>query len=295
MVTKRSPGEIIFDIGNAVFLGILTLIFLYPMWYVIMAAFSDPARFVSHTGLLWLPEGFSLAGFKMVLRTGSIVTGYGNIILYVIAGTALNILLTSMGAYVLSRKKLYIRRFLSLAIVFTMYLSGGLIPFYLTVRNLGLYNTRLALILPVAVNTWNLIVMRTSMSQVPDSLEEAAKIDGANDFVILFRVILPVIKSTVAVMVLFYAVQHWNSWFNAMIFLQDRSKYPLQLFLREILLSGSMTDIATGSTGEDVNNVLTMNMLKYCTIVVSTLPILCIYPFLQKYFVKGVMIGSVKE
>ena len=295
MVTKRSPGEIIFDIGNAVFLGILTLIFLYPMWYVIMAAFSDPARFVSHTGLLWLPEGFSLAGFKMVLRTGSIVTGYGNIILYVIAGTALNILLTSMGAYVLSRKKLYIRRFLSLAIVFTMYLSGGLIPFYLTVRNLGLYNTRLALILPVAVNTWNLIVMRTSMSQVPDSLEEAAKIDGANDFVILFRVILPVIKSTVAVMVLFYAVQHWNSWFNAMIFLQDRSKYPLQLFLREILLSGSMTDIAAGSTGEDVNNVLTVNMLKYCTIVVSTLPILCIYPFLQKYFVKGVMIGSVKE
>lgn len=295
MVTKRSPGEIIFDIGNAVFLGILTLIFLYPMWYVIMAAFSDPARFVSHTGLLWLPEGFSLAGFKMVLRTASIVTGYGNTVLYVIAGTALNILLTSMGAYVLSRKKLYIRRFLSLAIVFTMYLSGGLIPFYLTVRNLGLYNTRLALILPVAVNTWNLIVMRTSMSQVPDSLEEAAKIDGANDFVILFRVILPVIKSTVAVMVLFYAVQHWNSWFNAMIFLQDRSKYPLQLFLREILLSGSMTDIATGSTGEDVNNVLTMNMLKYCTIVVSTLPILCIYPFLQKYFVKGVMIGSVKE
>ena len=197
MVTKRSPGEIIFDIGNAVFLGILTLIFLYPMWYVIMAAFSDPARFVSHTGLLWLPEGFSLAGFKMVLRTASIVTGYGNIILYVITGTALNILLTSMGAYVLSRKKLYIRRFLSLAIVFTMYLSGGLIPFYLTVRNLGLYNTRLALILPVAVNTWNLIVMRTSMSQVPDSLEEAAKIDGANDFVILFRVILPDRKSVV--------------------------------------------------------------------------------------------------
>ena len=295
MVTKRSPGEIIFDIGNVVFLGILTLIFLYPMWYVVMAAFSDPARFVSHTGLLWIPEGFSLSGFKMVLRTASIATGYGNTIFYVIAGTALNILLTSMGAYVLSRRKLYIRRFLSLAIVFTMYLSGGLIPFYLTVRNLGLYNSRLALILPVSVNTWNLIVMRTSMSQVPESLEEAAKIDGANDFIILFRVILPVIKSTVAVMVLFYAVQHWNSWFNAMIFLQDRSKYPLQLFLREILLSGSMTDIAAGSTGEDVNNVLTMNMLKYCTIVVSTLPILCIYPFLQKYFAKGVMIGSVKE
>lgn len=295
MVTKRSFGEIAFDIGNVLFLGILAFIFLYPMWYVVMAAFSDPSRFVSHTGLLWLPDGFSLAGFKMVLRTASIVTGYANTLLYVFAGTALNILLTSMGAYVLSRRKLYIRRFLSLAIVFTMYLSGGLIPFYLTVRNLGLYNTRWALILPVAINTWNLIVMRTSMAQVPESLEEAAKIDGANDFVILFRIIMPVIKSTVAVMVLFYAVQHWNAWFNAMIFLQDRSKYPLQLFLREILLSGSMTDIAAGSTGEDVNNALTINMLKYCTIVVSTLPILCIYPFLQKYFTKGMMIGSVKE
>lgn len=195
----------------------------------------------------------------------------------------------------LSRRKLYIRRFLSLAIVFTMYLSGGLIPFYLTVRGLGLYNTRWALLLPVTINTWNLIVMRTSMAQIPESLEEAAKMDGANDFIILFRIILPVIKSTLAVMVLFYAVQHWNAWFHAMIFLQDRSKYPLQLFLREILLSGSMTDISAGATGEDVNNILTMNMLKYCTIVVSTLPILCIYPFLQKYFAKGVMIGSVKE
>lgn len=295
MVTKRSFGEIIFDIGNVVVLGILSIVFLYPMWYVVMASFSDPSQFVSHTGLLWIPKGFSLSGYKMVLRTASILIGYVNTLLYVVAGTALNLLLTSMGAYVLSRKKLYIRRFLSLAIVFTMYLSGGLIPFYLTVRNLGLYNTRWAMLLPVAINTWNLIVMRTSMSQVPESLEEAAKMDGANDFVILFRIIMPVIKSTVAVMVLFYAVQHWNSWFNAMIFLQDRSKYPLQLFLREILLSGSMTDIAAGSTGEDVNNVLTMNMLKYCTIVISTLPILCVYPFLQKYFAKGVMIGSVKE
>lgn len=295
MVTKRSCWERVFDVINVLALGILTLVFLYPMWYVVMAAFSEPAKFVSHTGLLWIPEGFSLDGFQMVLRTASITTGYINTIFYVVVGTALNILLTSMGAYVLSRRKLYIRRFLSLAIVFTMYLSGGLIPFYLTVRGLGLYNTRWALLLPVTINTWNLIVMRTSMAQIPESLEEAAKMDGANDFIILFRIILPVIKSTLAVMVLFYAVQHWNAWFHAMIFLQDRSKYPLQLFLREILLSGSMTDISAGATGEDVNNILTMNMLKYCTIVVSTLPILCIYPFLQKYFAKGVMIGSVKE
>jgi putative aldouronate transport system permease protein len=139
-----------------------------------------------------------------------------------------------------------------------------------------------------------LIVMRTSMAQIPASLEEAAKIDGANDFGILFRIFIPVIKSTMAVIILFYAVQHWNSWFNAMIFLRERGKYPLQLFLREILLSGSMMDV-TAVGGEDVNNALTLSLLKYCTIVVSTLPILLIYPFLQKYFAKGVMIGSVKE
>lgn len=293
MVVKRSLPEKCFNIINIIFLGLLALIFIYPMVYVIFASLSDPAELVKHTGILWAPKGFSLNGYKMVLQTPSLGTGYLNTLLYVIAGTAVNILLSSLGAYVLSRKQLYIRKVLTMAIVFTMYFSGGLIPFYLTVKNLGLYNNRFALILPVAINTWNLIVMRTAFSQVPDSLEEAAKIDGANDFTILFRIFLPVVKSTMAVMVLFYAVQHWNSWFNAMIFLQERAKYPLQLFLREILLSGSMMDVAT--TGEDYTNTLTIMLIKYCTIVVSTLPILCIYPFLQKYFAKGVMIGSVKE
>lgn len=294
MVVKHSNFEKIFDLFNVLLLGVMSLVFLYPIIYVVFASLSDPAQLVKHTGILFAPQGFSLSGYEMVWSNPNIGKGYINTIFYLILGTAVNLLLTSMGAYVLSRKGFYLRRILTMGVVFTMYFSGGLIPFYLTVKGFGLYDSRLALILPVAINTWNLIVMRTSMAQIPASLEEAAKIDGANDFGILFRIFMPVIKSTMAVIILFYAVQHWNSWFNAMIFLRERGKYPLQLFLREILLSGSTMDIASAG-GEDVNNALTLNLLKYCTIVVSTLPILIIYPFLQKYFAKGVMIGSVKE
>lgn len=295
MVIKRSPSEKVFDVFNALLLTALVLVFAYPLLYVIFASLSDPNELIKHQGILLGPKGFSLEGYKLVLNAKYIQTGYLNTLIYVVAGTAPNIFMSSLGAYVLSRKKLYIRRFLTLMIVFTMYFSGGLIPFYLTVKGLGLYNSRLALILPVAINTWNLIVMRTSFSQVPESLEEAARIDGANDFVILFRVYLPVVKANIAVMVLFYAVQHWNSWFNAMIFLADRSKYPLQLYLRELLLYSSMMDLGTASMGEGYFNPLTYNLIKYCAIVVSTIPVLCIYPFLQKHFTKGVMIGSVKE
>ena len=294
MTTRKTFGEIIFDFLNLLFLGALSLIFIYPLIYVIFASFSDPVRLSQHTGILWKPLGFSLAGYKLVLTTSSIGIGYLNTIFYVVAGTLLNILLSSLGAYVLSRKNLYIRRPMSLAIVFTMYFSGGLIPFFLAVKGYGLYDSRMALIFPVAINTWNLIIMRTAFSQVPDGLEEAARIDGANDFVILFRIILPVVKSTIAVMVLFYAVQQWNAWFNAMVFLRDRSKFPLQLFLREILLSASTIDV-TKSAGDSLTDVFAYSLIKYCTIVVTTLPILCIYPFLQKYFTKGVMIGSLKE
>lgn len=295
MVTKRSTSEKVFDVLNILFLSALAFIFAYPMLYVLFASLSDPNELIKHQGLLMMPKGFSLEGYKLVLKARYIHTGYINTLFYVIAGTAVNMFMSCLGAYVLSRKKLYIRRFLTVMIVFTMYFSGGLIPLYLTVRNLGLYNSRLALLLPVAINTWNLIVMRTSFAQVPDSLEEAAKIDGANDFTILFQIYIPVVKANLAVMVLFYAVQHWNSWFNAMIYLSDRTKYPLQLFLRELLLQSSMMDLETSSMGAGYFNPLTYNLIKYCAIIVSTIPILCVYPFLQKHFTKGVMIGSVKE
>jgi putative aldouronate transport system permease protein len=180
-------------------------------------------------------------------------------------------------------------------IVFTMYFGGGLIPNYMLVRALGLYNTRWALIIPGAIGTWNLVVMKTAFSAIPDSLEESARIDGANDFVILFRIILPVVKATIAVMMLFYAVGHWNAWFGAMIYLRNRSLYPLQLFLREILIYSSSGGNTAAEASYDDTRAFIELLIKYCTIVVSTVPILFIYPFAQKYFVKGAMLGSLKE
>jgi putative aldouronate transport system permease protein len=184
---------------------------------------------------------------------------------------------------------------LMIMIVITMYFSGGLIPEFLLIKNLGMYNTRLALIIPTMIATWNLIVMTTSFRNVPDSLEESAKIDGANDFVILFRIILPVTKATIAVMILFFAVGQWNSWFNAMIYLRDRDLFPLQLLLREILIANSVGgNVLEGATISDDDKALVYVVIQYCTIIVATVPILFIYPFCQKYFMKGVMLGSIK-
>lgn len=263
------------------------------MVHVGMASFSEPRQIMNHVGILLWPDGFSLEGYKVVLGNPNILNGYLNTIFYVVAGTALNILLSSMGAYVLSSKEFPMKRTISIAIVFTMYFSGGMIPNFLLVRGLGMYNSRLAMLLPAAINTWNLIMMRTSFAAIPDSLAESARIDGANDFTILFRIIFPVAKATIAVMVLFYAVGHWNSWFNAMIYLQDREKYPLQLILREILISNSSSG-NTVEAADEITNFLGQ-LIKYCTIVVSTLPVLCIYPFVQKYFMTGVMVGAIKE
>lgn len=295
MVTKRTFGEKVFDFSNVIFLGLLMLIFIYPLSYVFFASISDPRLLVKHSGLLLYPQGFSLKGYEMVLKNPNILRGYINTIIYVVLGTGLNILMTSLGAYVLSRKTLYFKKFLMVMIVFTMYFGGGIIPFYLMIKSLGLMNSRLVMILPGAIATYNLIVMRTAFLQIPDGLEESAKIDGASDFVILFQIILPVSKAVIAVMVLFYAVGHWNAWFNAMIFLRDRKLYPLQLFLREILITSDMKDMTmTGSGLEEFENILFKSLIKYCTIIVTTVPILFIYPFLQKYFVKGVMVGSLK-
>jgi putative aldouronate transport system permease protein len=262
-----------------------------------MASFSDPLKLLAHIGPLFKPTGFSLEGYKVVLKNPNILTGYKNTLIYVIGGTMVNIVFTSMGAYVLSRRTLMCKKILTMAIVFTMYFSGGLIPNFLLVRTLKLYNTRWALIIPGAIATWNLIVMKTSFQQIPASLEESARIDGANDFIVLFRIIMPVAKATVAVMVLFYSVGHWNAWFNAMIYLRNREYYPLQLLLREILLSNSSGGGNVIETAlEDSGGVFLLDeLIKYCTIVIATVPILFVYPFAQKYFLKGVMMGSLKE
>jgi len=284
----------VFDTVNYLLVGILSLLFLYPVWYVLMASFSNPAKLMVHTGPLLIPNGLSLEGYKAVFKNKNILTGYSNTLFYVGAGTVFSMFLTTLGAYVTSRRNLYLRKFLLPFFVLTMYVNAGMIPDFLLVKALGLHNSRLALILPAAVSAWNLVVMRTSFLQVPASLEESAKIDGANHWTILWRIIFPVTKATFAVITLYYLVGKWNSWFHAMIYLKDRSKYPLQLFLQEILVANSPTGLGDeGGAGNDFYRL--DQVIKYCTIIVSTVPILCVYPFVQRYFITGVMLGSLKE
>ncbi len=283
----------IFDYVNYLLLLLITFLCIVPVLHTLMASFSAPAELAQHEGLIWRPLGFTLEGYKLVLKNKAIAYGYMNTLFYVVAATSLNILMTSLGAYVCSRRHALLSRPITFLITFTMFFGGGLIPFYLTVNSLGLTDTRWSQILPVAISAWNLIIMRTSMSEIPQSLEESAQIDGANEFIILFRIVMPLIKPVLAVMVLFYAVGHWNSWFNAMVFLRNRDLYPLQLILREILLQNDTTQIMQLADMNNEGDVFKI-LVKYCTTVVATAPILCIYPFLQKYFVKGVMIGSIK-
>lgn len=291
---KDSAGERIFQYVNILFMVFMIVVTFYPFWYVIVSSFSDSRMLVRFTGFLLTPQGFSLEAYKMVFRNPNIVSGYINTAIIVVAGTTLNIIMTSLGAYVLSRKEISWTRPVMLLIVFTMFFSGGLIPVFLLVNNwLNLGNTLLAVIVPGMISTWNLIIMRTSFGSIPESLIESARIDGANDFVNLFRIVIPLSLPVIAVMVLFYGVGHWNSWFNAMVYLRDRNLYPLQLILREILIQNDTRFMAGGGIDvEDVEGVA--ESIKYATIVVATVPILTVYPFLQKYFVKGVMIGSIK-
>jgi putative aldouronate transport system permease protein len=292
---RESFGSRAFDALNVLLLLTLTLVTLYPMYYVLMASISRPADFVTYRGLIWRPIGLSLESYKVVLANPNIRIGYQNTILVVLVTTMLSLLLTSMGAYFLSRKNAPFKKAIMMIIVFTMFFSGGIIPFYLTVTGMRLDRSLLALILPVAINTFNMIIMRTAFQSIPPSLEESAKIDGAGHFTILFRIVLPLSMSTVAVIILFYAVQNWNAWFNAMIFLRDRSLYPLQLVLREILVVND-TNSMTAQVGNDMGDQrMVAETIKYAVIMVATIPILVLYPFLQRYFVKGVMVGAVKE
>ena len=286
---RRSMPERIFGVCNNVLLVCLAFVCLYPMLYVVFASFSNATALSMAHGFLWRPAGFSLGGYKLVFENPSFLTGYYNTFIYVFGGTAINLFLSSLGAYVLSRKHLIIRKPLTILIMITMYFSGGMVPNFLTISAYGMYNTAWAIILPTAVSTYNMIVMRTTFAAVPEALRESAYIDGANDFVILYRIYIPVSKATMAVIILFYVVSQWNSWFPAMIYLRDSKKWPLQMILREILIND-----AAGGISDDADAQYLQELIKYCTIIVATVPILCIYPFVQKYFMKGVMLGSVK-
>ena len=289
---KRSFAERAFSVVNTILLITLSLFSLYPVLHVLFASFSNSLEFMKHTGLMLKPAGFSLEAYKRVLNKPEIFIGYGNTIFYVLVGTSVSMLLTMSLGYVLSRSKLYFANKIMMLIVFTMYFHGGLIPTYFVVRGLGLTDTRWSVILPTAITTTNLIIMRTAFRGVPESLEEAAKIDGMGPLGILFKIIIPLTAPTIAVLVLYYAVAQWNGWFQAAIYLRDAKLYPLQLYLREILILNNQDDMLIAS--QSAEQMALGETIKYATIVVATVPILVLYPFLQKYFTKGVMIGAVK-
>ncbi len=292
---KRSAASVVFDSCNTVFLAVLCITMLYPLYFVFVASLSEGNQLMAHTGPLALPLGFSGAAYKLVFNNPLVVRGFLNSMHLVVVGTAVNILLTSFAAYVLSRKNVYWKPVLMIMAVVTLLFERGLVPFYLTVRGLGLLNSHWAVILAFAISAYNMIIMRTYFTTIPDSLEESAKIDGANDFTVLFRIILPVAAPVVATMVLFYGVSRWNGYFYVMIFLRDRIKFPIALILREILIANSAdTMMAGGDAGSMGDHENIADTIKFATTVVATVPILLLYPFLQKYFVKGAMIGSVK-
>jgi putative aldouronate transport system permease protein len=293
MKERSSMGRRVFTRVNAVLLTLVTVSTLYPFIYILSMSVSEQ-RAVMAREVWLLPKGFSLASYYLVFENKEIWQVYGNTLWNTVVGTGINLLLTVMGAYALSRKEFAARNSIMFYIAITMFFSGGLIPSFLLVNNLGLYNTRWAMVIPGAVNAWNLIIARTYFqSSLPDSLPESAKMDGCTDFGILFRIVLPVSLPIIAVLTVFYSVGHWNAWFNALLYLSDETLHPLQLYLRKILIMNS-PDMLQGM--EDAfERVAYAVQLKYASIIVATLPILCIYPFVQQYFVKGVMLGAIKE
>ncbi len=293
MKVKRSRGERIFSVFNYILLTGIIVICFYPVWYVAAASFSDSNTLSAHTGILLYPLGFSLEAYKKVFANPMITRGYLNTLFILTAGIILDLFMTSLGAYFLSRKKVLLKKPIMILIMFTMFFSGGMIPFYLNLKDLHLTGTLWGLILPFMINTYNLVILRTSFESIPESLVEAAQIDGAGHFTILGQIILPLSKAILAVMVLYYGVSIWNSWFWASAIIRNREMYPLQVILREILMQNDVTSMTTGIGAADQESVAMT--IKYATIIVATVPILCVYPFLQKYFAKGTMVGAVKE
>lgn len=289
MVQKATFAEKVFNIFNIIFMAFMIVITLYPFWYCVTCSLSKDIVGNSASLMLW-PKGLSLDAYVSVLKRPTILTGYKVTLIVVVVATVLNIIFTSVAAFLITRKRFAIRGFLTWLMLFTMYFSGGMIPTYVIFANvLHLKDTYAVLIIPGLINVYNMIVMRTNFEAIPKSLEESIKVDGGNDMHVLFHIILPLSKATIAVMVLYYGVAHWNEWFNAMLYINEADKRPLQLVLRTILIENK-----TGADGNAADNMGLAENIKFATIIVATLPILLVYPFIQKYFVKGVMIGAVK-
>lgn len=291
---KLIKSNRLFDIMNYLLLGSLAIAILYPLYFVIIASVSNP-NLVNTGQVRFFPKGFTLEGYKLILGRSDIWLSYGNTILYTVCGTALGTASTMLIAYVLSRKDFKGSKFLMVFLMITMYFGGGLVPTYLVVSNLHLLNTRWIMILMSSVSVFNIIMARTFLqSSIPQELFEAAVIDGCTDFNFFVKVVLPLSKSILAVLALYYGVAHWNDYFNGLIYITDADLQPLQLVLRSILIENSITAQDLGSVEDIMRRQELVEILKYGLIIVSTIPVLMVYPFIQKYFNQGVMIGSVK-
>lgn len=278
---------------NNIIMFALAIIIIYPLYFIVIASISDPDAVINGE-VYFKPVKVTLEGYKRLLNEDAIWIGYRNTILYTFLGTALNILITIPTGWGLSRKNLPYRKYIMWFFIVTMFFGGGLIPFYLLVSNLGMVDTPLAMILPGAVSVWNVFMTKAYYeSNIPSEILEAAKIDGAGEYRTFLSIILPISKPIIAVMVLFYAVGHWNSYFNGLIFLQNENLFPLQLVLRDILIVAE-TSIGTGDLSTILEKQKIANQIKYSSIIVSSLPIIIIYPFIQRFFEKGFLVGSFK-
>ena len=289
---KKSLGDWIFDSLNLLFMLALIFVTLYPMYYVLCASVSDNTYLVAHPGVLFWPHGLTFSAYRMAFRHPLIVSGYRNILIVLAVSLPLNILMTLFCGYFMAAKNMFFKKMIVLFMMFTMFFSGGLIPGYLNIRSLGLFNSLWALIIPGCLSLYNAIICKTAIEGVPDGLIESAYIDGANDLVILFKIIAPLIMPTTAVLLLYYGVGHWNNWFTASIYITENRLLPIQNVLRALLIANSDVLGSGEIVGDEYDSYA--ETIKYAAIIITTVPVLCIYPFLQKYFVKGVMIGAVK-
>ena len=292
----KSRGDIIFETVVVIILAILTLIILYPLYFVVIASFSD-AKLVVAGEVWWYPKGVTLENYMQCFTNGDLMLGYRNAFIILILGTATNLFLTILCAYPLSRHDLWGRNGIMIYCTIPMFVGGGLIPTYLMVtQTLGLKNSWWAVILVAGIATYNMIIMRTFfMTSIPFELQEAAQIDGCTPIGILLRIILPLSIPVICVIGLYYGVNHWNSYFSALVYLPDKNKWPLQLFLRQILVNNDISAVDGGASSDEMaRRAMRAETIKYSIVILASIPMLIIYPFVQRYFVKGVMIGSVK-
>jgi putative aldouronate transport system permease protein len=292
---KRTRGDIIFDLFNFIFLTSLLLIILYPLYYIIIASISDPGM-VSSGNVLLIPKGVGFEGYNTIFKDSKIWTGYRNSLVILILGIVSQLLIILPFAYAISRKDFYGRKFFTILLIITMFFNGGIIPNFLVIKNLGLYNTYWAIILPLVMSPYAVIITRTFFgTSIPGSLLDAARIDGASDIYFFMKIVLPLSKAIIAINILMFGVFLWNDYFFAMIYLGDADKFSLQLILREFLIENQVSFEMMGNPDEVAEKMRIGELIKYGTIVIGALPLMILYPFLQKYFVRGVMLGSVKE